>query len=540
MHCNQDSLQLLVRGDDQSEAFKLLSQHVDTCAQCQAQLLNWTDEPVSWWPVAKQTWMTSELPLASELIETKSVCLRHGETEPETEPDSFDKSPILSSLSAYLSPGAHPELLGRMGRYDVERIVGHGGMGVVLKGYDSELHRVVAIKVMLPALASNSAARLRFAREARATAAVVHPHVIPIYDVQSEAELPYLVMQFVSGPSLQSRVESRGPLSISDTLRVAQQAASGLAAAHAQGLVHRDVKPANMLLEESVERVVLSDFGLARTLDDASLTRTGVIAGTPHYMSPEQAIGDKIDFRSDLFGLGSVMYFMLTGHPPFRADGAMAILNRICHSPHRPLEQLNGQVPWEVARLVDRLLSKQPQDRFADASEVEQQLKRLLALLEGGCLSLVDSDFRNSTNRIASLWKKICLATVLTLSVAMVAWSVFLFRPLQTKNAIDEAELARVTEASAESVSKPELTVKEWRNLLEQDSIASKQAQEWTEQATSTFKSAAWIESQWKSPVLDGSNAQHQDLFLYEMESIRNHLNQLRPDETRPQKPASR
>ena len=150
-----------------------------------------------------------------------------------------------------------------------------------------------------------------------------------MYNVESEGKLPYLVMQCVSGLSLQSKVDRCGMLPLTDTLRIAKQTAAGLAAAHDQGLVHRDVKPANILLEENVDRVILSDFGLARAVDDASLTRTGVVAGTPHYMSPEQARGDAIDTRSDQFGLGSVMYFMLTGRPPFRATGAMGVLNRI-------------------------------------------------------------------------------------------------------------------------------------------------------------------------------------------------------------------
>ena len=148
-------------------------------------------------------------------------------------------------------------------------------------------------------------------------------------------------MQYVPGRSLQARVDEDGPLAVEEILRIGMQAAAGLAAAHAQGLVHRDVKPSNILLEETVERAVLTDFGLARAIDDASLTHTGVLAGTPHYMSPEQATGAAIDHRSDLFSLGAVLYFMATGHPPFRADGALAVLHRICHEEHRPVWQTN-------------------------------------------------------------------------------------------------------------------------------------------------------------------------------------------------------
>jgi serine/threonine protein kinase len=166
---------------------------------------------------------------------------------------------------------------------------------------------------------------------------VVHEQVVAIYNVETDGNTPFLVMQYVPGRSLRARLEEDGPLTSEAILRIGMQAASGLAAAHAQGLAHRDVKPSNILLEETVERAVLTDFGLARAVDDASLTQTGVLARTPHYMSPEQATGAVIDHRPDLFSLGAVLYFMATGHPPFRAEGALAVLHRICREPHRPV-----------------------------------------------------------------------------------------------------------------------------------------------------------------------------------------------------------
>ena len=205
-----------------------------------------------------------------------------------------------------LAPSEDPRMLGRLGNYEVSGVVGAGAMGVVLKATDPSLDRAIAIKVLSPHLASSGAARKRFAREAKAAAAVLHSNVIPIHSVSNDHSLPYLVMPYVRSTSLQKRIDQDGALPTNEVLRIASQVAAGLAAAHAQGLVHRDIKPANILLEQGVERVAITDFGLARAVDDASLTRTGFIAGTPQYMSPEQSRGDSIGQRSDLFSLGSV------------------------------------------------------------------------------------------------------------------------------------------------------------------------------------------------------------------------------------------
>jgi serine/threonine protein kinase len=237
----------------------------------------------------------------------------------------------------FLAPSDTPGSIGRLGHNEVREVVGRGGMGVVLKAFDETLHRVVAIKVMAPRLATSATARRRFTREARAAAAVTHDHIVTIHAVEESGALPYIVMQFVSGASLQDRLDRTGPLSLPEVLRIGMQAASGLAAAHAQGLVHRDIKPANILLENGVERVKLTDFGLARATDDASLTQSGRVAGTPAFMSPEQAEGKSVGHRSDLFSLGSVLYALCTGRPPFRADTSMAVLKRVCEEAPAPI-----------------------------------------------------------------------------------------------------------------------------------------------------------------------------------------------------------
>ncbi len=207
----------------------------------------------------------------------------------------------------------------------------------------------------------------------------MHEHVVPIQTVDEEHGLPYLVMPVVEGKSLEQRVAATGPLEVKEVLRIGRQIASGLAAAHAQGLVHRDVKPANILLENSVERVLITDFGLARAADDANMTQSGVIAGTPQYMSPEQARGNDVDHRSDLFSLGSVLYFMCAGRSPFRAETTMGVLNRIANDTPRPLRMINSDVPVWLQDIIDRLLEKDPARRFQSAAETADLLGQWLA-----------------------------------------------------------------------------------------------------------------------------------------------------------------
>jgi serine/threonine protein kinase len=282
----------------------------------------------------------------------------------------------------FLTPSQKPGALGRLDHYEILEIVGRGGMGIVLKSFDEKLHRVVAIKVMAAELAVSGTARQRFTREARAAAAVSHEHVVTIHAVEEDHRPPYLVMQFVDGVSLQEKLDNSGPLGLKEILRIGLQTAEGLAAAHKQGLVHRDIKPANILLENGVERVKITDFGLARTVDDASLTHSGVIAGTPLYMSPEQAAGEPIDHRSDLFSLGSVLYALCTGRPPFRADGAHAVLRRVIDDTPRPIQEVNHDIPGWLCDLIARLHAKKPADRFSSAREVAELLGQHLACLQ--------------------------------------------------------------------------------------------------------------------------------------------------------------
>src|SRR5205823_5906189 len=236
--------------------------------------------------------------LAGERADSEKL----GETQGDNPADGKE-----SEALGFLAPATKPGVLGRLGHYEVLDVIGRGGMGIVLRGFDETLHRVVAIKVMAAQLASSGAARKRFTREAQAAAAVSHDHIVTIHAVE-EGSSPYMVMQYVPGVSLQQRLDREGPLQLPEILRIGTQTASGLAAAHAQGLIHRDIKPANILLENGVQRVKITDFGMARAVAEASLTQSGVVAGTPQYMAPEQARGETVDHRADLFSLGSVLY----------------------------------------------------------------------------------------------------------------------------------------------------------------------------------------------------------------------------------------
>src|SRR5262245_16760304 len=293
--------------------------------------------------------------------------------------DGESSMPDHGLAPGILGPAEKPGSLGRLGHYDISEVIGRGGMGIVLRAFDEKLHRVVAIKVMAAQLATNATARKRFVREAQAQAAVSHDHIVTIHAVEADSQLPYLAMQYISGMSLQERLDKSGPMQLHEILRVGMQTASALAAAHAQGLIHRDIKPANILLENSVERVKITDFGLARAGSEASLTQSGVVAGTPQYMSPEQAEGKAIDQRTDLFSLGSVLYAMCTGRAPFRASGSMAVLKRVCEETPTPIRETNPEIPDWLVAIIDKLHAKDPAERFQSAAEVADVLSRHLA-----------------------------------------------------------------------------------------------------------------------------------------------------------------
>jgi serine/threonine protein kinase len=282
----------------------------------------------------------------------------------------------------FLDPPQQPGSLGRMAHYDLLEVLERGTYGTVVKAFDEKLRRPVAIKVISPLLAETSAHRHRFLREARSAAAVRHENVIAIHAVE-ERPVPYLVMEYIAGQTLQQTLDATGPLDVREVVRIGLQIARGLAAAHAAGLIHRDIKPSNILLENGIERVKIADFGLARMADDGSISPAGIVAGTPMYMAPEQATGEPIDQRADLFSLGSVLYVMCTGQPPFKAANALAVLERVTQDTPCSIREIIPDVPDWLCDLIARLHAKDPGDRPASAQEVADLLARHLEKLGG-------------------------------------------------------------------------------------------------------------------------------------------------------------
>ncbi len=366
-----DELLLGILNQDAGFSTELGLQHLDNCVHCQARI-----EELA---ANEQQWTLAREGLCSR-VEGNLDIENNFASPMRFIPIAEHSSDWMDTMTKQLlQPPSHPEMLGRLGRYEIERLVGSGGMGVVFKAYDSELHRSVAIKMLAPHLSGSLSARERFAREARAAAAIVNDHVVPIHNVETEHATPYLVMQYIAGDSLQARLDRDGPLDLCEILRIGMQVATGLAAAHAQGLIHRDVKPSNIMLDENVARALLTDFGLARTQNDASVTRSGFHPGTPHYMSPEQVRGEELDGRSDLFSLGCVLYALCTGHPPYQADSGYAVMRRITDERPRSIREQNALIPEWLERVVMKMLEKDREARFQSAEELAQILEQCLA-----------------------------------------------------------------------------------------------------------------------------------------------------------------
>ncbi|MFI5311537.1 MAG: serine/threonine-protein kinase, partial [Gemmatimonadales bacterium] len=264
--------------------------------------------------------------------------------------------------------------------YDLDREIGRGGMGIVYRARDKRLKRAVAIKLLPPELAFRSEIRMRFLREAETAAQLSHPSIVPIYSVDEKDGLVFFVMAFVDGANLAQRIHEHGALDPVEARRIMRDVADALAYAHERGVVHRDIKPDNILLDQQGGRPMVTDFGIARAISDgdARLTATGIAIGTPAFMSPEQSAGDRdLDGRSDLYSLGVVAYQMLSGDLPFNASNTPALLVKHLSERPVPIEERRIDCPGDLARAVMLCLEKRPEDRFPSA-------RALVAALDSG------------------------------------------------------------------------------------------------------------------------------------------------------------
>jgi formylglycine-generating enzyme required for sulfatase activity len=320
----------------------------------------------------------------------------------------------------FLEPATRPDSLGRIGHYEVLQVLGQGGFGIVFRAFDEVLHRVVAVKVLSPQMASTSPARKRFLREARSSAQVRHENVVQVYEV-GEQPLPFIVMEFIPGETLQQRLDRVGPVDAAEVVRIGRQIAEGLAAAHAMDLIHRDIKPGNVLLEGGAQRVKITDFGLARAADDASLSQSGIIAGTPMYMAPEQVKGETLDQRADLFSLGSVLYQMTAGRSPFRATGTLAVLKRVAEDKARPIREIIPETPQWLCDIISKLHAKKPEDRYPSAREVADILADCEAQLKanGKLKDFARIPQSKSAGGRSGRWKWVAVAAVLLAGIAV-------------------------------------------------------------------------------------------------------------------------
>jgi eukaryotic-like serine/threonine-protein kinase len=347
---SQDDLLAFHLGNLPETQLDALGDHLETCLDCQGrvQKLDGASDPVL-------------AVLGGTGDSTTTIC--SGQQETEGFPD-------------LLAAPTGPDEIGRFGEYRVRRLLGRGGMGFVFAAEDTRLGREVALKVMRPGLAAEPEARQRFLREARAMASLgASPHIVPIYHVDENKGVPFLAMELLQGEPLDRWLAQHGRLDAAEIIRIGQGIAEGLAVAHARGLVHRDIKPANLWVQSPGDTLKVLDFGLARpAAPDVTLTRTGVIAGTPAYLSPEQAQDQDLDARADLFSLGCVLYEMCARRLPFEGRTAFALMTAVTTLEPTHLHKLRPDLPRPLVDLVMQLLAKHPAERPPSAQAVIDRL----------------------------------------------------------------------------------------------------------------------------------------------------------------------
>ncbi len=320
-----------------------------------------------------------------------------------------------------------------IGRYEVVDVLGEGAMARVYRAHDPEIGRTVAIKVLRDDLLSDTAYVARFLREARSAGAMVHPHIVTVFDVGDADGAPYIAMECVEGRPLSDRLRAGERFAPRRAVEIARQVAEALHYAHERGVVHRDIKPSNVLFTGDSDRVKLADFGIARVeaADDADPTRGGAVMGTPRYMAPEQAAGELAEARSDLFSLGVILYEMISGRCPFNARTVTALLVQISGKDPQPIRKLAPATPVGTARIIGRLLSKRPDKRFQSGSQ-------LAAALTKEHDALVEHETERARNRYVPLKLRWTAAMGLVVTLVMLT-TVALVYHLQQRAITDMA-----------------------------------------------------------------------------------------------------
>jgi hypothetical protein len=379
-----ESLEKLASGLVPEQEASGMRAHLADCGECQKLLDGMIEKPQwkRWAPVCWPQGAGAEdlRPAAGPEPALARLLEKLHATPPPDVLASADTGGGLESTLAFLGPPQHAGDRGTLGPYRVLEELGRGGMGIVLRAYDPELGRTVALKVLPPDRA-DARARARFVREARAAASIADDHVVPVHGVDNPPDRPpYLVMQYVEGVTLRERIKAEGRLNPREAARICLEAAKGLAAAHRAGLVHRDMKPGNIMLEKSTGRARIMDFGLVRmTTLPAGSTQEGTLLGTLEYMSPEQVRAPGgTDARTDVYSLGLTLYEALTGEVPFRGVPQM-VLRQILGEEPRPPRRLNDQIPRDLETICLCCLQKEPGKRYRDADTLAEDLRRFLA-----------------------------------------------------------------------------------------------------------------------------------------------------------------
>ena len=385
--CPTRSLESFLAGQASSEETLAIEEHLTSCAICQSRVQENAANVEAWKEVGgilreNPPPVSADVSVALqgiiEQVQTPNCLVSSQQDLQEREQAAIQYLQLwLDQTKGVMN--SRKQLLGTLSQYEITDVIGQGGMGLVLKAFDPSLNRIVAIKTLPQILVEDETARrarTNFLREAQLAAALRHSNLIEVYAVDSWKGTPYLVMPYLRS-TLQNTVSARR-LNLRDILLICKRVAEALAAIHEKGMVHRDVKPSNVLMDDSFDSLVLSDFGLARDLNLAGQTLSGLLIGTPEFMSPEQAEGRKLDVRSDIFSLGSLMYWLATGRSPFQAESTYGIIRKLCEEPHVPVRFYRDDLPKWFGRLLDQLLVKNPENRKVTARQLASQIDQCL------------------------------------------------------------------------------------------------------------------------------------------------------------------